>query len=92
VPSVAGGAEHAAGVVAAPVVAAVRAEGQVLAAAAVQARAGASLTGVLVLELAGDQLVQERRQVDGQARLPARAAIRVVLGDARSSHPPSPGP
>src|SRR5450755_267947 len=47
----------------------------------VPAGAGASPAGLaLPLELAGDQLVQERREVDGQARLPARAAVGVVLG------------
>src|ERR1022692_1471759 len=47
----------------------------------VPAGAGASPTGFfLPLELAGDQLVQERREIDGQARLPVRAAVGVVLG------------
>jgi hypothetical protein len=34
----------------------------------------------LALDLAVEQVGQERRQVDGQARFPGRAAVRVVLG------------
>ena len=68
VAAVARGAEHAAGVVAAPVVAAVRAEEDVVAASAVLAGAGAPLDG-LGLDLAGDHLGEERREVDGKVRL-----------------------
>ena len=79
VASVAGGAEHAAGVVAAPVVAAVGAEEDVSAAAALLGGAAAGWMRV-VLDLAGEQVGQERRQVDRETRLPGRAAVGVVLG------------
>ena len=78
VPAVAGRAEHAAGVVAAPGVAAVRAEEHVLPAAAVLGGAGAPLPG-LACDLAGQQVGQERREVDGQAGFPVGAAVGVVL-------------
>ena len=78
VPAVAGGAEHAAGVVAAPRVAAVRAEEHVVPAAAVLRGAGAPWAG-LFLDLAGQQVGQERREVDGEAGFPVGAAVGVVL-------------
>ncbi len=78
-PSVAGGAEHAAGVVAAPVVPAVGTKEDVQAGAAVLPGAGALLVRV-VLDLAGEQLVEECGQVDGQARFPAGAAVGIILG------------
>ena len=77
--SVAGRPEHAAGVVAAPVVAAVRSEEDVPAAAAVLGGAAAGRMR-MVLDLAGEQAGQERRQVNRQTRLPGRAAVGVVLG------------
>jgi hypothetical protein len=77
-PPVTGGAEHAARVVAAPVVTAVRAEEYVSAGAAVLGGAGARVPW-LALDLAIKQAGQERRQVDRQARFPGRAAIGVVL-------------
>jgi hypothetical protein len=63
VPAVARRAEHATGVVAAPVVAAVRTEEDVVAASSVLVGTGAPLAG-LSLDLAGDQLSEERRKVD----------------------------
>ena len=78
VPAITGRAEHAAGVVAAPGVAAVRAEEHVLPAAAVLRRAGAPLPG-LGFDLPGEQVGQERREVDGQAGFPVGAAVGVVL-------------
>lgn len=74
---VACGAKHAAGVVAASVVTAVRAEEDVPAAAAVLTGTDAPLVGV-VLDLAGDQVGEERGKIDGQAWLPGGAAIGVV--------------
>ena len=82
VPSVAGGAEHAAGVVAAPVVPAVGTKEDVQAGAAVLPGAGALLVRV-VLDLAGEQLVEECGQVDGQARFPAGAAVGIILGGGK---------
>ena len=78
VPSVAGGAEHPAGVVAAPVVAAVWAEEHVAPAAAVLSSAGARSAGA-VLGLERDEVLKEPGKVDGQLRLPLRAAVRVIL-------------
>ena len=78
VPAVARRAEHAAGVVAAPGVAAVRAGEHVVPAAAVLRGAGAPVPG-LAFELAGEQPGQERREVHGQAWFPVRAAVGVVL-------------
>ena len=77
--AVAGGAEDAAGVVAAPVVAAVGAEEDVPAAAAVLGGAAAGRMRV-VLDLAGEQAGEERRQVDRETWLPGGAAVGVVLG------------
>jgi hypothetical protein len=47
--------------------------------AAVLGRATARLAGV-VLDLRGEQHGQERREVDGKAGIPFRAAVRIVLG------------
>ena len=77
-PPVAGRAEHAAGVIAAPVVAAVGAEEHVVPAAAMLPGAAAPPAG-MVPGLERDQVLQERGKVDGQLRLPCRAAVRVVL-------------
>jgi len=60
-------------------VAAVGAQEHVLPTAAVLGRAGAPRPG-LGLDLPGKQLGQERREVDGQAGFPVRAAVGVVLG------------
>ena len=79
VAAVAGGAEYTAGVVAAPRVTAVRAEEHVLPAAAMLVCAGAALLG-LGLDLPGEQVGQERREVDGQAGFPVGAAVGVVFG------------
>ena len=77
-PSIAGWAEHAAGVVAAPVVATVGAEEHVVPAAAMLYGAGAPSAGMIPgLEL--DQVLKEPGQVDGQLRLSFRAAVRVIL-------------
>ena len=78
VASVAGGAEHAAGVVAASVVAAVRAEEHVPAAAAMLGGTSTRWMGV-GLDVAGDQVGEERREVDGQAGLPVRAPVGVIF-------------
>ena len=79
VASVAGRTEAPAGVVAAPVVAAVGSEEDVPAAAAVLG--GAATRWLEVgLGLAGEQAGQERRQVDRETRLPGGAAVGVVLG------------
>lgn len=80
--SVASGAKDAAGVVAAPIVAVVRTEEDVPAGASVLAYAQA-LSFRLAADLGGEQLIEEGRQVDGQAWLPVRAAVRVVLGGRR---------
>jgi len=77
--AVAGGPKHAASVVAAPVVTPVGSEKGVPPAAAVMADAGARLVR-MVSGLAGDHSGEERRKVDGQAGLLARAAVGVVLG------------
>jgi hypothetical protein len=76
-PSVARRPKHAAAVVAAPIVAAVRSEEHVPAAAAVQAGATAWLAG-MILDLGGEQLGEEGRKVNGEVWLPVRAAVRVV--------------
>ncbi len=78
VASVAGGAEDAAAVVAAPVVAAVRTQEHVPAGAAVLRGARAPLLAA-GLELAGEQVVQERREVDREPRLESGAAVGVIL-------------
>jgi hypothetical protein len=78
IPAVAGRAEDAPRVVAAPTVAAVGAEEHVMPAAAVLPGACAPLRR-LGLDLPGEQLGKERREVDGQARLPVRAAIGIVF-------------
>jgi hypothetical protein len=77
VAAVAGGAEDAAGVVAAPVVAAVGAEEQVVSTAAVPRGAGTLLTG-LGLGWPGGR----RGRVAGrrEAGLPGGAAVGVVFG------------
>ncbi|HLX48995.1 MAG TPA: hypothetical protein VKS82_11735 [Streptosporangiaceae bacterium] len=81
VAAVAGGAEDAAGVVAAPVVAAVGAQEQVASAAAVLRGAGTLPAGLgLGWGLAGEQGVEEGWQVDGQAGFPGGAAVGVVFG------------
>src|ERR1700734_3476920 len=79
VPPVAGGPEHPAGVVAAPVVAAVGSEEHVPAAAFVLAGATAWLTR-MVLDLVFEHLGQKRRKVDRQTGIPVGAAVGVVLG------------
>src|SRR5450755_50394 len=71
-------AEHAAGVVAAPLVATVWAEEHVVPAAAMLAGAGAPPPG-MVLGLERDQVPQEPGKVDGQLRLPLRAAVGVIF-------------
>jgi len=78
VAAVAGRPEDAAGVVAAPVVATVRAEEDVPATAAVLGGAAAGWMRV-VLDLAGEQAGEEGRQVDRETRLPGRTAVGVVL-------------
>ena len=70
--------QAAAGVVAAPRVAAVGAEEHVLPAAAVLGGAGAPWVG-LFLDLPGQQVAQELGEVDRQAGLPVRAAVGVIL-------------
>ena len=77
-PPVAGRAEHAASVIAAPVVATVRTEENAVPTAAMLPGAGAPSAGT-VLDLERDQVVQEPGKVDGQLRLPLRAAVRVIL-------------
>ena len=77
-PSVAGRAEHAAGVIAAPVVSTVRTEEHVVPAAAMLVGAGAPPAG-MVLDLERDQVLKEPGKVDGQLRLPRRAAVGVIL-------------
>ncbi len=79
VASVARGAEDAAGVVAAPEVAAVGSEEEVPAASAVLGGAAAGRM-LVVPDLAAEQAGQEKRQVDRETRLPGRAAVGVVLG------------
>ena len=76
---VAGRAEHAAGVVATPVVATVGAEEYVVSAAAMLSGAGAPPAGMIPY-LERDQVLQEPGKVDGQLRLPLRAAVGAVLG------------
>ena len=58
---------------------AVRAEERITTGPAVLCYAGARVPG-LALDLAGEQPGQERREVDGQAWFPGRAAVGVVLG------------
>jgi hypothetical protein len=77
-PSVTGGAEHAAAVVAPPVVLAVRRGEQVPAAAAVVRDANAPPSRV-TLGLPSEQGGQERWEIDRQARLPVGTAVGVVL-------------
>jgi hypothetical protein len=79
VAAVAGGAEDAAAVVAAPVVGAVGAAEDVAAGAAVHGLAGAGVVGVF-LYLAGEELGEERGQVDGDAWFLGGGTVGIVLG------------
>jgi hypothetical protein len=78
-PPITGGAEHTPGIVAAPVVPAVWAEEYIAAGPAVLCHARAWVPW-LVLDLAGEQVGQERREVDGKAWFPGWAAVGVVFG------------
>jgi len=64
-----GRAEHAAGVIAAPVVAAVWTEEHVVPPAAMLSGAGTPPAG-MVLDLERDQVLKEPGKIDGQLRLP----------------------
>ncbi|MGD0375666.1 MAG: hypothetical protein ABSB01_13925 [Streptosporangiaceae bacterium] len=77
--SVAGWAEHAPRVVAAPVVPTLGTEEDILPAAAMLAGTRAALAG-LGRGLAAEQAGQELGHVDREARFPAWAAVGVVLG------------
>src|SRR6266702_4710759 len=79
IPAIAGGPEHPPGVVAAPIMPAVRPEEDVSAAAAVLADASAWLVR-MISDLAGDHFGEESGKVNGEAGLPARATVGVVLG------------
>jgi len=87
IPAVAGRAEDAPGVVAAAAVTAVRAKEHVVPAAAVLPDACAPLRR-LALDLLGEQLGEERREVNGQTWLPVRAAVGVVLRRQPVKHAP----